>query len=164
MNTLKEFLKYVKIEQDLYDTFEKSRNLSIETQQQPYFDLNRSTNPSLTAVVKQSTQNYHRKQDNRRSHPTPTQSSTYQRNSIPPLMNNSSTTRGKPIRNGSTSSTFKNNQMKKQSITSNRFNNCKVCGRQNHRTIDCFYKRPHGCFNCGQDHVARDCTMPPNFQ
>jgi len=26
MNTLKEFLKYVKIEQDLYETFEKSRN------------------------------------------------------------------------------------------------------------------------------------------
>lgn len=38
MNTLNEFLKYVKIEQDLYDTFEKSRKLSIESQQQqPYF-------------------------------------------------------------------------------------------------------------------------------
>ncbi len=61
MNTLKEFLKYIKMEQDLYNTFEKSRNLSTETQQQPYFDINCSTSPSLTAVVKQSTQNYHRK-------------------------------------------------------------------------------------------------------
>jgi hypothetical protein len=36
MNTLKEFLKCVKIEQDLYDTFEKSRNLSLETQQKQF--------------------------------------------------------------------------------------------------------------------------------
>ncbi|CAF3763854.1 unnamed protein product [Rotaria socialis] len=31
-------------------------------------------------------------------------------------------------------------------------NSCKICGRQNHRTIDCFRKRTTECFNCGQNH------------
>jgi hypothetical protein len=39
MNTLSEFLKYAKVEQDLYDTFEKSRHLSIKSEQ-PYYDFN----------------------------------------------------------------------------------------------------------------------------
>ncbi len=66
MNTLKEFLKHVKIEQDLYETFEKSRNQSPETQHQPYFDLNRPAIPSLTAMDKQPAQSYYTKQDSRR--------------------------------------------------------------------------------------------------
>jgi hypothetical protein len=27
---------------------------------------------------------------------------------------------------------------------------CLVCGRYNHRTIDCFHRKPTGCFKCGQ--------------
>ncbi|CAF4751811.1 unnamed protein product, partial [Rotaria sp. Silwood2] len=48
MNTSNEFLKYVKIEQDLYDTFEKSRNVSLKSPQ-PYYNHDRSSAPSLTA-------------------------------------------------------------------------------------------------------------------
>jgi hypothetical protein len=163
MNTLKEFLKYVKIEQDLYETFEKSRNQSPETQQQPYFESNRPAIPSLTAMVKQSTQNNYTKQNGRRSYPTFTQSSAYKRNSTPQVGNNSSSQRDNQIRNFPKSS-FKDKSIRNQSTTTNQFTNCKICGRKNHRTIDCFHKRSHGCFNCGQNHIVRDCTMPPNFQ
>ncbi|CAF5155189.1 unnamed protein product [Rotaria magnacalcarata] len=51
-----------------------------------------------------------------------------------------------------------------QSTFQHQFNNCKICGRQNHRAIGCFRKRTTGCFNRGQNHIVRDCTMPPNFQ
>jgi hypothetical protein len=164
MNTLKEFLKHVKIEQDLYETFEKTRNRSPETQQQPYFELNRPAIPSLTAMVQQSTQRYYTKQDGRRSYPTSMQSSAYQRNSIPQMGNNSSIQCDRQIRNYSKSSSFKDKPSRNQSTTTNQFKNCKICGRKNHRTIDCFHKRSNGCFNCGQNHIVRDCTMPPNFQ
>lgn len=44
------------------------------------------------------------------------------------------------------------------------FTVCKVCGRNNHRMIDCYHKRPSGCFNCGEKHHVRDCPSPPSFQ
>ncbi|CAF2564518.1 unnamed protein product [Rotaria sp. Silwood2] len=37
---------------------------------------------------------------------------------------------------------------------------CSVCQRINHRTIDCYYKKPYGCYKCGQsDHHIRDCSQ-----
>ncbi|CAF5071218.1 unnamed protein product, partial [Rotaria magnacalcarata] len=34
---------------------------------------------------------------------------------------------------------------------------CSICQRNNHRTIDCYYKKPFGCYQCGQsDHRVRD--------
>lgn len=44
------------------------------------------------------------------------------------------------------------------------FSPCKVCGRTNHRTIDCRHKSTTGCFNCSKQHHVRDCTLPPSFQ
>jgi hypothetical protein len=39
-------------------------------------------------------------------------------------------------------------------------NPCSLCQRNNHRTIDCYYKKPHGCYKCGQsDHRLRDCPQ-----
>ena len=35
---------------------------------------------------------------------------------------------------------------------------CLMCQRDNHRTVDCYQKKPDGCFKCGQsDHRIRDC-------
>lgn len=35
---------------------------------------------------------------------------------------------------------------------------CLICQRHNHRTKDCYYKKPNGCYKCGQsDHRIRDC-------
>ena len=47
MNTLSEFLKHAKIEEDLYDTFDKSRDPSLYSQQL-YFRYDRSPISSLT--------------------------------------------------------------------------------------------------------------------
>ena len=39
-------------------------------------------------------------------------------------------------------------------------NPCSVCQRINHRTVDCYYKKPYGCYKCGQsDHNTRDCSQ-----
>jgi hypothetical protein len=164
MNTLPEFLKYAKIEQDLCDTFEKSCN-SSRTPQQPYFDNNSST-PSFTAMIDKPPQRYsYTAQDNRRLYHTPTQSSVYQRNAIPQSGNRSMIIPHKQFPDNSPPVWFQKKQVDHQSTFQNKFQNCKICGRTNHRTIDCFYKRTTGCFKCGQqNHTVRDCTIPPNFQ
>lgn len=37
---------------------------------------------------------------------------------------------------------------------------CYICKRSNHRTIDCYYRKPSGCYKCGQhDHRVRDCPQ-----
>jgi len=39
-----------------------------------------------------------------------------------------------------------------------KFNPCQICRQNNHRTIDCYYKKPDGCYKCGQsEHRIRDC-------
>ncbi|CAF3733527.1 unnamed protein product [Rotaria socialis] len=54
MNSLDEFLKYTKIEQDLYDTFEKTRQLAIESKQSQFTNYH-SQNPSVATTMKQPT-------------------------------------------------------------------------------------------------------------
>jgi primase-polymerase (primpol)-like protein len=165
MKTLNEFLKYAKIEQDLYDTFEKFRNLTIE--QQPHHDFNRQPlTPSFTATVKQNKQHhYNMNQDNRSMHPTQSRSSFFKRNSAPEFNNRASTIPHKQTRYYPPQPTFQKKVIHNQSTLQNKFSNCKICNRTNHRTIDCFYKHTTGCFKCGkQNHTVRDCTMPPNFQ
>jgi hypothetical protein len=40
------------------------------------------------------------------------------------------------------------------------FKPCPICKRNNHRTSDCYYKKPNGCYKCGQsDHHIRDCPQ-----
>jgi len=164
MHTLDEFLKYAKIEQDLYDTFEKSRSLSLQ-ESQPYYEINHLTIPSLTAAVKPQQQHYHeRDQNNYDTHPKQLQSSGLQRNSIHTRTNQPSTVHNQQRRNFPRQSTFNKTPNNNQSTLQHQFYNCKVCDRNNHRTIDCFHKRTTGCFNCGQNHNVRDCTLPPNFQ
>ncbi|CAF4269109.1 unnamed protein product, partial [Rotaria sordida] len=50
-----------------------------------------------------------------------------------------------------------------QPTSQHQFNNCKVCGRKNHRTIDCYYKRTTGCFNCGENHNPSTITSFPVY-
>ncbi|CAF2783413.1 unnamed protein product [Rotaria sp. Silwood2] len=57
MNTLNEFLRYAKIEQDLYDTFEKFHRLSIESTKL-YFAINHQQISSSTTMIEQPKQQY----------------------------------------------------------------------------------------------------------
>ncbi|CAF1566205.1 unnamed protein product, partial [Rotaria sordida] len=84
INTLNEFLKYAKIEQDLHDTFD---NLLLDSQQR-HLNYNHSSIPSLTTTVNQPKQYYNKmKHTNYVSHSAQFQSSVSQRNSIPTLGN-----------------------------------------------------------------------------
>ncbi|CAF4660317.1 unnamed protein product, partial [Rotaria sp. Silwood2] len=57
MNTLNDFLKYAKIEQNLNDTFGKFHRLSIESTK-PNFIINHQQIPSLTNAIEQPKQQY----------------------------------------------------------------------------------------------------------
>ncbi|CAF3124638.1 unnamed protein product [Rotaria sp. Silwood2] len=84
INTLNEFLKYAKIEQDLHDTF---GSLSLDSQQR-HFNYNHPSISSLTATVNQPKQYYNKmKHSNSVLHSTQSQSSVSQRNSTPTLGN-----------------------------------------------------------------------------
>ncbi|CAF4226054.1 unnamed protein product, partial [Rotaria sordida] len=75
INTLNEFLKYAKTEQDLYDTF---GSLSLDSQQR-YFNYNHPSIPSLTATVNQPKQYYNTmKYNNPVSHSTQLQIEMHQ--------------------------------------------------------------------------------------
>ena len=164
MTTLIDFLKYAKIEQDLHDTFEKTY-YSTSHVDQPFFTGNNPLIPSLTTMIKQpkNSQSY-QPHDIRPTHSVQSQSSEFQRNSPTRSWQRLSTTYQNEIRNYSPQRTVTNQHANKQTTFTRHYDNCKICERRNHRTIDCFHKRSTGCFNCGQDHVVRDCSMPPNFQ
>lgn len=150
-STLSEFLKLAKLEQDLHDTFTQSQ----ETSMQPLMTYHLASNIKHTARHSNST---HRQQN-----PTPNlhyktvQSSDIYRNSYPNGRRKTSTDQRYPSYTGNTTSS-RNHSMQR------RLNVCKVCGKQNHRSIDCFHKRLLGCYNCGEQHSVRDCQNPPHFQ
>jgi hypothetical protein len=164
MESLDEFLKYAKIEQDLNDTFDKFGEIATD-QQQPQFHLNYLSNSTTTAAI--NTRKHDYRNNNRNGQPKQSmykQSSDSQRNSDsrragPTQASSDSTQRTFPRRNWQAKKPFT-----PQANASQQNLNCKVCGRKNHRTIDCFHKKPSGCFKCGQDHMIRDCKMLTNFQ
>lgn len=157
MNSLNEFLKYAKIEQDLYDTFAKLDDMSIELQQ-PQFDLSRL--PKMDTVAAIDTRQHNTNNRNHKpTQSTNTQSSDIKRNSnaqdsrrqhaLPQLM----------VRTFSRRTWQQREQPMARSNTTNNNILCRVCNRQNHRTIDCYYRKPFGCFKCGENHMIRDCKL-----
>ncbi|CAF3436685.1 unnamed protein product, partial [Rotaria socialis] len=81
MNTLSEFFKYAKIEQDSYDTFENSRHLTLESKHSN-FTYNHTTIPSLAAMIKQPKQHYQiMKMNDPIRHDKSMQRSVFKRNS-----------------------------------------------------------------------------------
>ena len=154
--TVSDFLTIAKIEQDLCNTYDKFHKFSFESQQSS-IETTPSMGPPVTTAVEP------KQQRPRYKNTTFKQSSYNARNSNPYVQRNSTGPSGRQTQQPRTPS--KNiTPYSTTTRTSNRTSNCKVCGRTNHRTIDCFHKRQNGCFNCGRNHAVRDCTMPPNFQ
>lgn len=159
-----DFLARAKLEQDLHDTFDKSCD-DPPTSTAPYFMYGNSGIPSITAAIQSPIQMYNGSPHVARSPNYSTnQSSASRQNSSfwseprPSATFNRSNPRTSQYR------TFRNTQAKESTTAAPSFDNCKVCNRKNHRTIDCFHKRTTGCFNCGEQHSVRDCTKPPHFQ
>jgi len=81
---------------------------------------------------------------------------TYQQHLIPrqqrpshPVTNNAQLSQPE---NDKSSNSFKQKNLQ--------YKPCFICQRNNHRTIDCYYKKPHGCYKCGQsEHRLRDCPQ-----
>lgn len=154
--TLNDFLKYAKIEQDLHDTFDKSRELSLNSEHSPH--ENKSSDvPPVTTTTQPTSQRF------------PRNKYTFRQNSVNTRNSNPQTQRNTP----GPSNKFNQQQRipsrntqpyPNATRTSNQTSHCKICNRTNHRTIDCFHKQPNGCYNCGRNHAVRDCRMPPNFQ
>ncbi|CAF1609988.1 unnamed protein product [Rotaria sp. Silwood1] len=159
MDVLNEFLKYAKIEQDLYDTFEKSNQLSIENKQHN-ININYQQVPSFTAMINQPKQYNNYKKRNDYSYPLSSQSSVFQQNSIHQPEHRSVFISRTPIQINSQQKTFNKKHINTQFTSQQQFNNCKICGRTNHQTIDCFHKRTTGCFNCAGSH---DGGVPSKF-
>ncbi|CAF3297526.1 unnamed protein product [Rotaria sp. Silwood2] len=147
LHQLNEFLKYAKIEQDLSDTFEKSNQLSIEHMSPNIIGNHQQVSP-FTAMINRPKQYYNLKQRNDHLYPLNSQSSVSQQNSIRQPQSRSTYTYRTPIQTYSQQKTSNKKYINNQFPSQQQFSNCKVCGRNNHRTIDCFYKRTTGCFNC----------------
>ncbi len=154
MSTLSEFLKFAKLEQDLHDTFTQSQETMIQPEPYTTYHLSSQVNQmALRNNPKYRQQNYTPRNQN--FLPTTTRRSDGNRNSY------SNAPRG--------TSMHKQNYNNVEGTTSERhrqtrYRLCKVCGKQNHRSIDCIHKRSSGCYNCGQQHSVRDCPDPPHFQ
>ena len=163
MHSLDEFLKYAKIEQDLNDTFDKLGEISID--QQPQFDFSRHLHTTTTATINTRKHDFQNdKRNYQAKQPFNKQSSDLERNlnteRVGPTQPSSD-----PMRRTLLRQTW---QTKKpftpQANTWQQNLDCKICGRKNHRTSNCFYRKKSGCFKCGEDHMIRDCKMMTNFQ
>ena len=164
METLNDFLTYAKIEQDLHETFDKDNHLQPETEK-PLSPNNEEPIPSITAAIKPV--NPIRKQlneNNDHSNYARYKSSEFHRNSTTRTGYQPSTTYRNQFHRQPTQITTSNYERDNWITAKRSFSQCRICGRNNHRTIDCLNKRPSGCFNCGQSHVVRECPFPPNFQ
>ena len=153
MTTLAEFLQLAKLEQDIHDAstqFQESIALP-----EPLSTYHLASNINQKASYNKP--KYPERYRNHYSHLTMDQSSKGNWNSYSNM----------PYRQ----STHVQNRNKDEGVQSTRFQRmryqsyaCKVCGQENHRSIDCKHKRLSGCYNCGQRHSVRDCRNPPHFQ
>lgn len=162
IHSLDDFLKYAQITQDLYDTYKSSQASSLVSQPSPLLS-NQATISSVAMINTQSPPRHPTpRQNHHSSSSTATQKSTSPHHSLlTSRAPHTNTPRRSHLPSNSQSRNYNN---RRQPTSHSSFSKCKVCGRTNHRTIDCFHKRATGCFNCGNNHQVRDCTLPPNFQ
>ncbi|CAF1162717.1 unnamed protein product [Didymodactylos carnosus] len=148
VDTLDKFWKVAKKEEDLNETYDKLANLNLHHQHQPWFALNSETS-SFTTQQQRSPVYQHPNHSARKSASFIT---SYKDNYTYPNKDFS-------LNHGRFSS---KNQQPRSSLL--QFYPCKVCGKTNHRTVECKHRYSSGCFNCGENHAVRECREPPHFQ
>ena len=159
--TTKAFLKIAKDEEELQES--ASTKLDSTSSYVPYFTNtvsttlmrpeNRASNqpnydrPPIQPTTDRRSNSQHQQSSSRNYHCTTDQRSSpneRKRFSYRPDYSTSRTQGTKP--------SYRSN------MTNRKFNRCIICGKENHRTIDCYQKKETGCYKCGQsDHRVRDC-------
>ena len=166
--TTQAFLKIAKDEQELQE--EHPSGFESTASYQPFFTNTVSTTLPQTEDGPPDWRNYSRP-SRATSHQTRTQyqpqKNSYGSNQQAPRTTHSPTHQ-RPY-TARPSSTFHNNvqQFPSRNMTSfdsrdtkntRKFKPCQLCQRDNYRTIDCYHKKPYGCYKCGQsEHRIRDC-------
>ena len=160
--TTQAFLKIAKDEQELQETVDVASEPT--TSYVPYFSNTVSTTLHETENIQSTV----------RKHSQPPSTAYQQREKINTRERTTSRTRPSSQQNSFTyktniSTARRNTQyIKPQNYTSSNSANintrqlkpCPICKRNNHRTSDCYYKKPNGCYKCGQsDHHIHDCPQ-----
>lgn len=142
ISTITEFLKQVKVEQDLHNTFTQSQTMSVPLVAvwTYHSSSNRHKKPSHNVVRYE--QEY-RSQPNSHNKTTNAESSGGNQNSYPTNRQGNAAAYQRSHRDTESNVPARNWR------TRNPITMCKVCGRQNHRSINFMYKRSYGCYNCG---------------
>lgn len=150
--TAEEFLKIAK---DEYELQHKTRPGTEPTSTYaPYFTNTVSSTLSRTenrpTHTKPNTEYSSHRTFQRRSSPPNSQVDTSKR-TFTSYRNSNNQEQGKFRFKRSTTS-------RSSGTTTRKFTPCLICQRENHRTIDCYEKKPDGCYKCGQsDHKIHDC-------
>lgn len=155
IKTLAEFLQFAKLEQDLHDTFTQFQETSLRPEPYPMCLLSSQNNQRPPRDNLKYGQRRQPTPYNQSFSKTTNQSSNENWNSPTNTSYNASTHKQTPEPNQRTTST---EYSRTQQLL------CKICGKQNHRSIDCKKGYTSGCYNCGQRHAVRDCPDPPHFQ
>ena len=159
--TTKAFLKIAKDEEELQES--TSTKPDSTSSYVPYFTNTVSTTltrpenrafnqpnydcPMIQPTTDRRSNNQHQQQSSRNYHSTTDQRS-------PP----NERKRFSPRLDYSTARTQRSKPSYRSNMTNRRFDPCIICGKENHRTIDCYQKKETGCYKCGQsDHRIRDC-------
>ncbi|CAF4342504.1 unnamed protein product, partial [Didymodactylos carnosus] len=155
------FLKAAKKEQDIQETFQKLDELQF-TVSKPYFALNPKSIPFTATVQQQPYRHPHHLA--RTSYQAAHESSAPMRNSFPSQSASQTQRKSSNIQQNLQSGALRSQSHKQRSTFSPQFDPCKICGREDHASIHCYYKQKTGCYNCGQSHLVRDCQKQPFFE
>ena len=158
LKSLHDFFNICKIEQDLQDTYSEEEYPPAEMKNSFYIDK-QTNGHSITAATKRINNHNYSEQEEQKS----------RRNQSSHLWSNSTTqaeqrTSQNDHKFNQHKSTINRKIFERSNDQVERFTPCRICNRANHRTIDCYFKQHEGCFNCGQNHFVRHCTLPPHFQ
>lgn len=178
-STPNDFLERARIEQSLYDashpltdtslissavTQPQTSTVSQPSIKRPFYTQPRRFPPRASNYYYQSRyQSYQpRFQSNQSYRPRGIPSNP--RRPAPSSFANSTASQHQNSTTPTSSSTQSDASSNRPNSSTNTVIRCKVCNRTNHRSIDCYYKRQSGCFNCGKLHHVNDCRLPPSFQ
>jgi len=169
--TTKAFLEIAKDEQELQE--ENSLTSESTLLHAPYFANTVSTTLQQTKGAHQNTQIRH---DSPRRFTTSHSNELYQQQKnfheqqrLLPNKHRTSTQHHSFVTRPQTEKIHHNTQynqsknvtpFKSPSNNKRRFNSCQICQGTNHHTMNCYYKKPNGCYNCGQsENRIRDCLQ-----